>query len=121
MVSTPRKAAVAVGAIHFGIVVVFAVWIYVANAHEGESPMYWLFLVLADLPVSLLLGPLTAPFYGRPGVSWLPGLIGDWGNYLLPFLFFAVVGTAWWSCVGWVIGYIYTTIRSRRARTTRTI
>jgi hypothetical protein len=116
MVSAPRKVASIVAAVHFLVVTVFAAWIYVANAHDGESPMYWIFLILVDLPVSLLFGPVSAPFSGRPSVTWLPGLMGDWSNYLLPFLFFAIIGSAWWFCIGWMCGYLWSTIRRRRAR-----
>jgi hypothetical protein len=100
--------------IHLGVAIMFAIWIYRANAHDGESPMYRLFLMLADLPALFLLKPLSYLVEGWPRVGWLPGLAGDWPNFLLPFLSLIVIGTIWWFCLGWLFGRMWITIRGRR-------
>jgi len=104
MMRAPNKIAAIAAAIHICIVVAFAAWIYIANNFDGESPMYWLLLMFIDFPVSLLLGPLSFVVSSFPDISWLPGLAGDWDNFLYPLVFFAIIGTIWWYCVGWVCG-----------------
>jgi hypothetical protein len=121
MVKAPRKIAMVAAAIHLLVVAVFAIWIYVANSHDGESPMYWLFLMFGDVPASLLLKPLGFIVDGWPRVSWLPGLAGDWPNFLYPLFFFAIVGTLWWYCIGWVCGRGWTLIFGRSKRVPPTI
>jgi hypothetical protein len=112
MVRAPRKIATGAAAIHIVVVVVFAIWIYTANSHDGESPMYWLFLMLLDLPVSLLFRPLGFIVDGLSRVSWLPGLAGDWPNFLYPL---------WWYCVGWLCGRGWEILRARSRRMPPTI
>jgi hypothetical protein len=121
MVRAPRKIATGAAAIHIVVVVVFAIWIYTANSHDGESPMYWLFLMLLDVPASLLLKPLGFIVDGASRVSWLPGLAGDWPNFLYPLFFFAILGTLWWYCVGWVCGRGWEILRARSRRMPPTI
>jgi hypothetical protein len=114
MVSTPRKIGTILAVVHLAVAIVFAIWIYRANAHDGESPMYWLFLMLIDLPAVFLLKPLSHVVHGWPRVGWLPGLAGDWPNFLFPLLSLIIIGTIWWFCLGWLCGRIWTSIRPRQ-------
>src|SRR6478609_7844297 len=114
MVSTPRKIGTMLAAIHFVIAIGFAIWIYRANSHDGESPMYWLFLMLIDVPAFFLLKPLSSIVHGWPHVDWLPGLAGDWPNFLFPFLSLVLIGTVWWFCLGWLCGRAWLAFRARR-------
>ena len=100
-----NKFAMILATIHICVVFAFSVWIYAAYRFgEGESPMYWIFMYFVDFPVTLLLKPLCFLVEDFPNVSWLPGLAGNWPNFLYPLVFFSIIGTVWWYSVGWVCG-----------------
>jgi hypothetical protein len=83
--------------------------IVIREQHSGMSQEYWEYAGIFDLPVRLallLLSPLLNLLSGVaswPDVTFLPGIIGSWSRFLLPFLFYGVLGTAVWYLLGWVV------------------
>jgi hypothetical protein len=96
----------AVGAAHFAAICGLAA-IVVHEQQSGMAQEYWEYAGLFDVPVSLvllLLSPLLNLLSGIaswPDVAFLPGITGSWNRFLLPFLFYGVLGTAVWFLLGW--------------------
>ena len=104
------KAAIlcggAVAAAHLAAVCALAA-IVVREQHTGGSQEYWEYAGTFDLPLNLvllLLSPLlhlTSGVDSWPDLAFLPGIIGSWNKFLLPFLLYGVVGTLIWFLIGW--------------------
>ena len=74
----------------------------------GGSPSaeLWIFIGMLDTPMNLLLLPLLdhlPRFDLWPRVSFLPGHLCSW-DFLFSFLYFVVLGTAFWFLLGWLFG-----------------
>ncbi|MEY2494610.1 MAG: hypothetical protein QOJ45_1102 [Verrucomicrobiota bacterium] len=99
-------AAIAVA--HFVLICGLAA-IVIREQQSGMSQEYWEYAGIFDLPVSLvllLLSPLLNLLSGVaswPDVAFLPGITGSWNRFLLPFLFYGVLGTAVWYLLGWAV------------------
>jgi hypothetical protein len=97
--------------VHLACVIAAAVWILASFPHEQESPMLWIYVMLLDYPVSYLWGAVDQFMTHWPDLPFLPALANSWSAFLGPLFFFAFVGTAWWFCIGWLLGRIWTLIR----------
>ena len=97
-----------IGTVHFAAICGLAT-IVVREQDSGMSQEYWHYAGIFDLPVSIvlwLLSPLLNLLSGTaswPDVAFLPGIIGSWNKFLLPFLFYGVLGTAVWFLLGWAL------------------
>jgi hypothetical protein len=95
-----------IGAAHFIAICILAALV-IGEQRSGMSHEYWEYAGIFDLPVSfvlLLLSPLLNLLSGVgswPDVPFLPGIMGSWNSFLLPFLFYGVLGTAVWFLLGW--------------------
>ena len=98
----------AIGAAHFAAICGLAA-IVVFEQHSGMSQEYWQYAGIFDLPASLVLLVLSPLFNllsgiaSWPDVAFLPGITGSWNRFLLPFLFYGVLGTAVWFFLGWAV------------------
>lgn len=98
----------AIAAVHFAAICGLAT-IVVSEQQSGMAQEYWEYAGIFDLPVSLVLlalSPLLNLLSGIaswPDVSFLPGIIGSWSGFLLPFLFYGVLGTPVWFLLGWAV------------------
>jgi hypothetical protein len=97
-----------IAAFHFAAICFLAI-IVIRNQESGLSSEYWEYASIFDLPVNLVLW-LLSPLLNLltsvatwPDVAFLPGIIGNWNRFLLPFLFYGVLGTAVWFCLGWTV------------------
>jgi hypothetical protein len=110
MIRRHTKTAIAgggaLGAAHFAAICGLAAMV-VREQHTGASQEFWQYAAIFDLPVNLvllLLSPLVHLLSGVanwPDVAFLPGIIGSWNKFLLPFLFYGVLGTLVWFLIGW--------------------
>jgi hypothetical protein len=94
MTSRTRRPATICGAtiaaLHFAAICFLAI-IVIRNQESRLSSEYWEYASIFDLPANVALWLL------------LPGIIGSWNRFLLPFLFYAIVGTAVWFFLGWIV------------------
>lgn len=90
------------------VILAFAVDLIFSKAESGQWPLVWFIFIYLDFPFSLLyfiVGPLffivefflpihllIRDFLG----IFLPWPITDFNNFLLPFFFFGILGTAWY-------------------------
>jgi ABC-type glycerol-3-phosphate transport system permease component len=109
-----RKLGFILAAIHLVVVGSLAAWILIASKHDRESPLYWVYLLAIDFPVIFVMWPLSHMVDGWANVHWLPGLAGEWTNFLLPLICLSLVGTLWWYVIGWLIRRIMIRIFQRR-------
>jgi hypothetical protein len=99
-------AAIAVA--HFVVICGLAA-IVVYEQQSGMAHEYWEYARLFDVPtglVLLLLSPLLNLLSGIaswPDVAFLPGIIGSWNRFLLPFLLYGLLGTVVWFFLGWTV------------------
>ncbi len=66
---------------------------------ERDWPMYWTIFLAIDFPVSLIYLVISYPIFLLQFPShlpFLPGNMGDLTNFILPVVFFGLVGTWWW-------------------------
>jgi hypothetical protein len=47
--------------------------------------------------------PLLPNLPNAPDVAFLPGIIGSWNEFLLPFFVYGLFGTAVWFMMGWLL------------------
>lgn len=74
----------------------------ILSGREPDWPMYWLLFMGIDFPVSLLfilLGYVLGFLPFQQMTRFLPGVFGDFRNFILPALFFGIVGTWWWYTI----------------------
>ena len=106
----------AVAAVHLVLICGVAAKVF-REQHSENAAEYWQYAGIFDLPVSLvllLLSPLLnmlSAVADWPDVGFLPGITGSWNRFLLPFLFYGVLGTAVWFLLGW---YLMRLASSRR-------
>jgi hypothetical protein len=113
MTRVPRVAGLTLAALHLACVAVAATCIIVAFAHgEGESPMLWIYFAYLDYPLGYLFPAVDVTSW--PDIQFLPPIANNWDAFLAPLIFFSVVGTSWWFCIGWVLGRIFTLIFKSR-------
>jgi hypothetical protein len=98
----------AIAGAHFVVICGLAA-IVVSEQQSGMAQEYWEYARLFDFPVSLvlrLLNPLLNLLSGIaswPDVAFLPGIAGSWNSFLLPFLFYGVLGSVVWFVIGWSV------------------
>jgi len=98
----------AIASAHF-VVICGLASVVIRGQHSEMAQEYWEYAGLFDLPVSLvlrLLSPLLNLLSGIaswPDVKFLPGIVGSWNRFLLPFLFYGVFGSAVWFVIGWSV------------------
>jgi hypothetical protein len=97
-----------IAALHFGAICFLAISV-IRNQESGLSSEYWEYASIFDLPANVALWVLTpllnllSGVAAWPDVAFLPGIIGSWNRFLLPFLFYGIVGTAVWFFLGWIV------------------
>lgn len=102
------RIAGGIAAVHFLAIGAIAA-IVARQQQSGIASEYWEYAAIFDLPVNAvfwLLSPLLNLFSAVaawPDVSFLPGIIGSWNKFLLPFLLYGVVGTAIWFLLVWLV------------------
>jgi hypothetical protein len=80
-------------------------WVVYEILYSGEPdwPMYWLLIAAIDFPASLLIMPfafLASLFPSDIGLFNDPyQQINSTHNFILPAIFFSIVGNAWWFYV----------------------
>jgi hypothetical protein len=107
-----RRLGLLVGALHLGMVLVFALRILVLSMRPvAQWQLEWLGLEQIDWPVSQLLwwgGWPRGPYEGVPLVLRDP----FW--FLVPLFVFGVLGSAWYGLIGSALGFVADRVRHRR-------
>ena len=112
---TPPRAwmlATILAVAHFALVIGVGIFVLVDLEREHESPMLWIFPFYLDVPVSFFMASIHFENWGQ--VSWIPGLAGEWANWLGPLLFLSLIGSLWWYCLGWLGGWSYSKLQRPR-------
>ena len=121
MKRVPSVAGFIFAALHLACVVVVASLIFAARGVVGEFVLLWTWFVVLDYPLGYLWEAVDQLVKSWPDVPFLPPLANNWQLFLAPLIFFSVVGTIWWFCIGWVIGRMVTlifTFRGSRSHVT---
>ncbi len=108
-----KKIAAFFAATEFAVTLVLGAIIIIWTPREPEAAMLWIFLFVATYPASALEILFHDATKGWHPITFLPGIAGDWPNFLSPLLFFCTVGAAWWWLVGYLFGRLYSALRSR--------
>jgi len=90
--------AAALGGVHLMLVIAMAAYIASMRGRAGDPPeAAWLLFYAVDMPVSLLLVPLSS----------LTDAAGHAvANYWIPFLFFALLGSAQYFAIGLGVSWL---------------
>lgn len=98
----PFGLARLLGGIHLFLVVLCGVFIYFGIKRDPEAVLIWLLFFGFDMPVSLLLYliHIVDKAMGYP-YSFM------WRNFYIPFIFFALLGSAQYFFIGVAIGRLY--------------
>ena len=103
------------------LVLVIAIACSIASAHargNHEASMGWIVVMFLSYPVVRLFPVVAHLLPTYPDISFLPGITGNWSEFLFPLVFFSLVGSAWWFGIGWVLGRVICIIRQRQVHGT---
>jgi hypothetical protein len=90
-----------VAGIHLGVVLLTAVGILVGS--EPDWPMAWIGFLVLDFPISLVFAGVNSLSSVTPSQVHLVGgdsPVNDVWNFIVPVLFFSMIGSAWWFLLG---------------------
>jgi hypothetical protein len=100
----PRRLALLIGVVHAFLVIAFAVQVaWLAFAGVAQWQLAWRPLQRLDWPVSLLLFSVPTP---DGPIGWLPWPLDKPRSFLIPALFFGVVGTLQYMLLGYILGLV---------------
>lgn len=96
---TLKRLQLASALLHLSIVLF---WIYVVDGSR-DGPMLWLMFLLYDFPVGFGWSAINSFLRDAAFFNYT----NQFGNYILPPLYFGIVGTIWWYFVPAIIYKLY--------------
>ena len=106
------RGAFIAGLLHGVGVAIFACFVLALSfVPVAQWQLSWLYLEAIDWPVSQLLWWDGWP---RGPIAWLPYQLSDPLWFLVPCFVFGILGTAWYSLLGALLGALFRRLRARQ-------